>query len=286
MGQQPQQQPPQRQSRQPGRESAMTPQPLVIREDYRGSGKLQGKVAFITGGDSGIGRAVAVHFAREGADVAIGYLDETGDARETQRLVEAEGRECLLVPGDLGEAEACTRAVAAVVERYAAIDILINNAAEQHEVEDPEDLAPEQLEKTFQTNVFSYFNVTRAALAVMPDGGSIINTSSITGIRGHKTLIDYSATKGAILAMTYSLAQALAKRRIRVNAVAPGPVWTPLIPASFDAEHVARFGSDTLLERPGQPAEIAPAYVFLASDDASYVTGEVLHVNGGGNLAH
>jgi len=278
-------QPAQSQSRQPGRESEMHPRPLVIRDSYRGSGKLRNRVAFITGGDSGIGRAVAVHYAREGADVAIAYLEENDDARETRRMVEAEGRRCLLVPGDLGEPAHCERAVAQVVEAFGRIDVLVNNAAEQHESA-PEDLDPQQLQKTFQTNVFSFFNVTRAALPSMPDGSAIINTSSITGVRGHRTLLDYSATKGAILAMTYSLASALGERGIRVNAVAPGPIWTPLIPASFSKEHVAKFGSSTLFKRPGQPAEVAPAYVFLAADDASFITGQVLHINGGETVAH
>jgi NAD(P)-dependent dehydrogenase (short-subunit alcohol dehydrogenase family) len=278
-------QPPQTQSHQPGREHRMRPEPVVIRDGYRGSGKLDGRIALVTGGDSGIGRAVAVHFAREGADVAIAYLEENDDARATRALVEAEGRRCLLLAGDLGEQRHCERVVAEVVEAFGRIDVLVNNAAEQHEVDAPEELSCEQLRKTFQTNVFSYFQTTTAALPSMPDGSAIINTSSITGVRGHRTLIDYSATKGAILAMTYSLAQALAERRIRVNAVAPGPIWTPLIPASFDADHVAKFGSDTLFKRPGQPAEVAPAYVYLACEDAAFVTGEVLHVNGGSNLA-
>jgi NAD(P)-dependent dehydrogenase (short-subunit alcohol dehydrogenase family) len=278
--------PAQEQSRQPGREHEMNPEPEVIRDGYRGSGRLEGKCALITGGDSGIGRAVAVHFAREGADVAIAYLEENDDAAETQRLVEAEGRRCLLFDGDLGSETHCRKVVDAVVEAFGRIDVLVNNAAEQHEVDAPEELGGAQLRKTFQTNVFSFFHLTAAALPSMGRGASIINSSSITGVRGHKTLIDYAATKGAILSMTYSLAQSLAERGIRVNAVAPGPIWTPLIPASFDAEHVARFGKDTLFKRPGQPSEVAPAYVFLASEDASFVTGEVLHVNGGSNLAH
>jgi NAD(P)-dependent dehydrogenase (short-subunit alcohol dehydrogenase family) len=278
--------PAQEQPRQPGREHRMSPEPEVIRAGYRGSGRLEGKCALITGGDSGIGRAVAVHFAREGADVAIAYLDENDDAEETRRLVEAEGRRCLLFSGDLGSEAHCRGVVEAVVEAFGRIDVLVNNAAEQHEVDEPEALQDAQLRKTFQTNVFSFFHLTSAALPSMGRGASIINSSSITGVRGHKTLIDYAATKGAILSMTYSLAQSLAERGIRVNAVAPGPIWTPLIPASFDAEHVARFGKDTLFKRPGQPSEVAPAYVFLASDDASFVTGEVLHVNGGSNLAH
>jgi NAD(P)-dependent dehydrogenase (short-subunit alcohol dehydrogenase family) len=278
--------PPQEQARQPGIEHRMNPEPEVIRPGYRGSGRLRDKCALITGGDSGIGRAVAVHFAREGADVAIAYLDEHDDAQQTRTLVEAEGRRCLLFSGDLGDEAHCHEVVDDVVSAFGRIDILVNNAAEQHEVEAPEELGAAQLRKTFQTNVFSFFHLTTAVLPSMPRGGAIVNSSSITGFRGHKTLIDYAATKGAILSMTYSLAQSLAERGIRVNAVAPGPIWTPLIPASFDAEHVARFGKDTLFKRPGQPSEVAPAYVFLASDDASFVTGEVIHVNGGSNLAH
>jgi NAD(P)-dependent dehydrogenase (short-subunit alcohol dehydrogenase family) len=275
------QQPAQEQSRQPGREHQMRPQPEYIRDGYAGSGKLDGKVALVTGGDSGIGRAVAVHFAREGADVAIAYLDEHDDAQETQRLVEAEGGQCMLLPGDLGGQAHCRSVAEQAVVRFGQIDVLVNNAAEQHEVDQLEDLTAAQLEKTFQTNVFSFFHLTAAVLPSMRDGSSIINSSSITGVRGHRTLLDYASTKGAILALTWSLAGTLAERGIRVNAVAPGPIWTPLIPASFDAEHVASFGSSTLMERPGQPAEVAPAYVFLACADSSYVTGQVIHVNGG-----
>jgi NAD(P)-dependent dehydrogenase (short-subunit alcohol dehydrogenase family) len=277
-------QPAQTQSRQPGRESLMTPPPTFIRDGYRGSAKLADRVALVTGGDSGIGRAVAVHFAREGADVAIAYLDEHDDAAATRGLVEAEGRACLLLPGDLGDEAHCRTVVARTVERFGRIDVLVNNAAEQHEVESAEDLSAQQLQKTFQTNVFSMFHLVRAALPSMPRGGAIVNSSSITGVRGHKSLIDYASTKGAILALTYSLAQSLAERGIRVNAVAPGPIWTPLIPASFDAGHVAKFGRNTLLGRPGQPAEVAPAYVLLASEDGAYITGQVLHVNGGDRL--
>ena len=279
------QRPPQEQDEQPGRQTQMTPEPITIRDNYRGSGKLDGKVAYITGGDSGIGRAVAVHFAREGADVAVAYLEETRDAKETQRLVEAEGRRCLLIAGDLSRERACEDAVARVVEELGRLDVLVNNVAEQHPVEEPEDLDAEQLERTFRTNVFSYFYTLKAALEHLGEGGSVINTSSVTGSRGHDSLLDYSATKGAIHAMTMSYAKVLAERGIRVNAVAPGPVWTPLIPASFDAERVATFGSDTLLKRAGEPCEIAPAYVFLACQDASFVTGQIVHVNGGSHLS-
>jgi len=276
---------PQHQGRQPGRETEMHPRPVVIREGYRGSGKLDGKVALITGGDSGIGRAVAVHFAREGADVAIGYLEEDTDARETRRMVEAEGRECLTVAGDLRESEACRELVRRTVEKFGRIDVLVNNAAEQHVEESPEEIDLARMERTFRTNVFAGFEIVVAALEHMGEGASIINTSSITGARGNKVLIDYSSTKGALLAMTFALARALAERGIRVNAVAPGPIWTPLIPATFPADKVASFGSDTLFKRPGQPAEVATAYVFLASEDASFITGQVIHVNGGAYMS-
>ncbi|MFY2763506.1 SDR family oxidoreductase [Arenimonas sp. MALMAid1274] len=278
-------QPPQHQAHQPGRQSLMDPEPVTIRDGYRGSGKLEGKVAFISGGDSGIGRAVAVHFAREGADVAVAYLEETEDARETRRLVEAEGRRCELVAGDLGGEQACAAAIDRTIAAFGRLDVLVNNLAEQHPVERAEDLDREQLEKTFRTNLFSFYSLIDAALPHLGHGACIINTGSVTGSRGHKTLLDYAATKGAIHAMTMSFAQSLAGRGIRVNAVAPGPVWTPLIPASFEADKVAEFGSDTLMKRPGQPCEIAPAYVFLACEDASFVTGQILHVNGGSYLS-
>ncbi len=279
------QRPAQKQERQPGRQDEMTPEPLTIRAGYRGSGKLQGKRAFITGGDSGIGRAVAVHFAREGADIAIAYLEEAEDARETRRLVEAEGRRCMLLATDLSDSGACAEAVRDVVAELGGIDVLVNNIAEQHPVSRPELLKPRCIEQTFRTNVFSYYEVLVAALPHLHRGASVINTGSVTGARGHETLLDYAGTKGAIAAMTKSFAQALAERGIRVNAVAPGPVWTPLIPASFDADKVATFGSDTLLGRAGQPAEIAPLYVLLAGEDGSFITGQVLHVNGGSFLA-
>lgn len=278
-------QPPQEQAHQPGRQGPMDPPPVSMRPDYSGSGKLQGRVALVTGGDSGIGRAVAQHFAREGADVAVAYLEETQDAKATQAWVEAEGRRCLLIPGDLGSDAACHAAVAAVIDAFGRLDVLVNNLAEQHPVDDPANLDREQVEKTFRTNVFSFYSLITAALPHLKDKASIINTGSITGSRGHETLLDYAGTKGAIHAMTMSFAQALADRGIRVNAVAPGPIWTPLIPASFDAEKVARFGSDTLMKRAGQPSEVAPAFVYLASEDASFVTGQILHVNGGGYLS-
>ena len=273
-------QPPQVQDHQPGVESEMRPRP-DYRPKYPGVGKLRDKVAIITGGDSGIGRAVAVAMAREGALIAILYLEETADAKETARLVEGEGSRALLFKGDVGDEMFCWESVERVHEEFSRIDILVNNAAEQHEVDDPAQLSSEQLERTFRTNVFSYFHMTRACLQYMQSGASIINTTSITAYQGHKTLIDYAATKGAIVAMTRSLSQALVDKGIRVNGVAPGPIWTPLIPASFKAEKVARHGESVPMERAGQPNEVAPCYVFLASDDASYISGQVLHPNGG-----
>jgi NAD(P)-dependent dehydrogenase (short-subunit alcohol dehydrogenase family) len=274
-------QPAQKQQRQPGKQTHMRPEPVSIRDDYRGSGKLEGRVALISGGDSGIGRAVALHFAREGASVAVIYLDEAADARQTQQLVEAEGAECLLIQGDVADAGFCERAVQQTVERLGSLDILVNNAAQQFPEEAPEQISEENLERTFRVNVFGYMFLVRAALERMGEHGCIINTGSITGVRGNRKLVDYSATKGAIQAMTYSLAQQLIERGIRVNGVAPGPVWTPLIPASFSKEEVAKFGADNPMKRPAQPCEIAPAYVFLASEDASYINGQFIHVNGG-----
>ena len=268
------------QDHQPGVESEMRPRP-DYRPKYPGVGKLKDKVAVITGGDSGIGRAVAVAMAREGALIAILYLEETADAKETARLVEGEGSRALLFKGDVGDEMFCWESVERINEEFSRIDILVNNAAEQHEVDDPAQLSSEQLERTFRTNVFSYFHMTRACLQYMQSGASIINTTSITAYQGHKTLIDYAATKGAIVAMTRSLSQALVDKGIRVNGVAPGPIWTPLIPASFKAEKVARHGESVPMERAGQPNEVAPCYVFLASDDASYISGQVLHPNGG-----
>jgi len=273
--------PPQHQKRQPGLQSPMRPQPKSGTSDYVGSGKLRDRVALITGGDSGIGRAVAVLFAKEGADVSIVYLNEHKDARETKRLVEAQGCKCLLVAGDIGQERFCRSAVAETKRELGQIDILVNNAAEQHPQESITRITERQLEKTFRTNIFSMFFLTKAVMPHFKKGGNIINCASVTAYQGSPELLDYSATKGAIVAFTRSLSQALADKKIRVNAVAPGPIWTPLIPATFPAKEVATFGSDTPLGRAGEPEEVATSFVFLASDDSSYMTGQVLHPNGG-----
>lgn len=263
----------------PGQQSKMVPEPEVIREDYKGSGKLKGKVALITGGDSGIGRSVAVHFAREGADVAVSYLSEVKDAKETQKQVEAEGQRCILIKGDIRSEEFCRNAVATTVEKLGGINILVNNAAVQFPKTSLKEISSKQLLETFETNIYSFFYLSKAALDHFKAGDTIINTSSVTTYRGSEHLVDYASTKGAIVGFTRSLAKMLAPEKIRVNGVAPGPIWTPLIPATFD--DVTDFGQDTALGRAGQPSEVAPAYVFLASDDSSYVTGQFIHVNGG-----
>jgi NAD(P)-dependent dehydrogenase (short-subunit alcohol dehydrogenase family) len=281
MEQQKQQPPPQHQARQPGIESEMSPRPQAEDSQYRSSGKLRGKVALVTGGDSGIGRAVALAFASEGADVAIVYLNEHGDAQETQRQVEAKGRRCVVLAGDVGEESVCRTAVAQTVRELGHLDILVNNAAEQHPQDSIEDISAAQLERTFRTNIFSFFYMTKAALPHLQKGGVILNTTSVTAYKGSPQLLDYSATKGAIVAFTRSLAQALIGQGIRVNGVAPGPIWTPLIPATFPADKVAKFGADVPMQRAGQPEEVAPCYVFLASEDASYMAGQILHPNGG-----
>ena len=273
--------PRQKQNRQPGIESTMKPLPQSEDDSYRGSGKLTKKVALITGGDSGIGRAVAIYFAREGADVAIVYLNEHQDAKETKRQVEEEGRRCLLIPGDIGKEAFCKSAVKRTVEKLGRLDVLVNNAGEQHPQKSIEKIRDAQLERTFRTNIFSIFYLTKAALKHLRPGSAIITTSSVTAYRGSAHLLDYSATKGAIVSFTRSLSQALAEKQIRVNGVAPGPIWTPLIPASFEAERVATFGSDSPMGRAGEPREVAPCYVFLASNDSSYMTGQILHPNGG-----
>lgn len=278
-----QERPEQSQSRQPGRQRPMRPQPRVIRENYRGSGKLQGKVALITGGDSGIGRSTAVMFAREGADVAIVFLEETEDANVTKSLVEAEGTRCLLLKGDIGSQSFCRQAVTKTIEEFGRLDCLINNAAEQHPQEEIEEIDESQLVATFRTNIFSMFFMTQAALPYLKQqsGSTIINTTSVTAFRGSPGLLDYSATKGAIVSFTRSLSQKLIEDDIRVNAVAPGPIWTPLIPATFSAEEVSKFGSDSPMGRAGEPDECATCFLFLASEDSSYMTGQVLHPNGG-----
>jgi NAD(P)-dependent dehydrogenase (short-subunit alcohol dehydrogenase family) len=273
---------PRQRQRQPGREERMRPKPESKGHEYRPANKLEHRVAIVTGGDSGIGRAVAVVYAKEGADIAVVYLEEHEDAHETQRLVEAEGRRCILISGDAGDEKFCARSVRDAVSKLGRLNILVNNAAEQHVQEEGlEKITSQQLERRFRTNIFSMFYMTRAALPHLHSGDSIINSTSVTAYRGSPHLIDYSATKGAIVAFTRSLSKALVEKGIRVNAVAPGPIWTPLIPSTFPEDHVESFGTKVPMNRAGQPDECAPCYVFLASDDASYMTGQVLHPNGG-----
>ncbi len=271
----------------PGIEAKLEPRPHYKAPLYKGAEKLKDKVALITGGDSGIGRAVAVLYAREGADVAVVYLKaEQRDAEETQRAVEAEGRRCLLLPGDVSNPEFCEAAVAVTVEEFGRLDVLVNNAAFQQHQESPEELPIEQWDKTFRTNIYGYFFMVRSALPHMKAGSSIVNTGSITGLEGNKQLLDYASTKGAIHAFTKSLAQNLVERKIRVNCVAPGPVWTPLNVADKPAAKAAKHGEDTPMGRPAQPEEVAPAFVFFASEaDSSYITGEVLTLLGGETAA-
>ncbi|MFT8323462.1 MAG: SDR family oxidoreductase [Bacillus sp. (in: firmicutes)] len=273
--------PPQHQNQQPGIQTEMNPVPTDVNPNYKGSGKLQGKVAIITGGDSGIGRSVSIYYAKEGANVVIVYLNEHDDAQKTKELVEAEGVKCLALAGDVGDENFCKSVVEKTVAEYGTVNILVNNAAEQHPQQSLLDISAEQLQKTFQTNIFSQFYLSKAALPHLKSGDSIINTTSITAYKGNETLLDYSSTKGAITAFTRSLSQSLAKQGIRVNGVAPGPIWTPLIPSTFDSQQVEQFGANTPFGRAGQPNELAPAYVYLASEDASYVSGQVIHVNGG-----
>ena len=275
--------PPQHQNQQPGVEAAMRPRPHADDKNYRGAEKLRGKAALITGGDSGIGRAVAIAFAKEGADVAITYLNERerGDADETLKAIAAHGVRGAAFAGDLGDEDRCQDIVERTVRTFGRLDILVNNAAEQHPQKALEDISAEQLERTFRTNIFSYFFMAKAAGKYLRPGSAVINTTSVTAYKGSPELLDYSATKGAIVAFTRSLSQAWVERGVRVNGVAPGPIWTPLIPASFSEEKVAKFGDNVPLKRPGQPDEVAPSYVFLASNDASYITGQILHPNGG-----
>ena len=276
----PTKQPPQKQEERPGREHKMTPRPQSD-EPRPGCGKLKNKVALITGGDSGIGRAVAIAFAKEGCDCAIIYLNEHKDARETVALVEKEGQRCIRIAGDVGDEKFCFKAVQQTVKEFGKLDILINNAAEQHPQESILDITSKQLERTFRTNIFGYFYFVKAALPHLQKGSTIVNTTSVTAYRGSPKLLDYSATKGAIVAFTRSLSHSLVEKGIRVNAVAPGPIWTPLIPSTFKPKKVEKFGQQTPMKRVGQPSEVAPCFVFLASDDSSYITGQVLHPNGG-----
>lgn len=272
--------PAQRQRRQPGVESRMNPRP-EYEPRFAGSGRLAGKVALITGGDSGIGRAIAVLFAREGARLSIIYREETSDAEETLELIRREGADGLLHQGDVADPAFCRRAVRATVAKLGRVDVLVNNAAEQHPQKDVRDITPRQLDRTVRTNIYGYFFMTQAALSAMRKGSAIVNTTSITAFRGSSHLVDYAATRGAVLAFTRSMASQLAAKGIRVNGVAPGPIWTPLIPASFSAQEVAKFGTDTPLGRAGQPNEVAPCFLFLACEDSSYMTGQTLHPNGG-----
>ncbi|WP_368490149.1 SDR family oxidoreductase [Clostridium sp. BJN0013] len=273
--------PPQHQSVQPGMEYLMIPRPIFDNPDYIGSCKLEDKVALITGGDSGIGRAVSLAFAKEGADVAIAYFNEHRDARETKELIEDQGRKCILLPGDLRKESFCKKIVEDTISAFGCLDVLVNNTAVQFPQNKLEDISTEQLEDTFRTNIFPLFHVTKAALAYLKKGAVIINTTSITAYQGSKLLIDYSSTKGAIVSFTRSLSLSLVSKGIRVNGVAPGPIWTPLQPASYPAEYITTFGTDTPMKRSGQPVELAPIYVYLASEDSTYVTGQIIHVNGG-----
>lgn len=274
--------PSQHQNNQPGNEEQMKPTPIYELDGYnRACRKLEGKVAVITGGDSGIGRAVAIAFAQEGAKLAILYLNEHEDGEKTKKLVEEKGAQCILISGDIGDEQFCKMAIKQVIDTYGTIDILINNAGEQHPQDKLEYITTEQLMRTFNTNFFGAFFMTKAAMPYLKKGSTIINTTSVVAYKGHETLIDYSATKGALTSFTRSLALNLAPNGIRVNAVAPGPIWTPLIPSSFDEKKVVQFGSNTPIKRAGQPVELAQAYVFLASQDSSFVIGETIHINGG-----
>ncbi|MEH6386966.1 MAG: SDR family oxidoreductase [Pseudomonas profundi] len=273
--------PPQHQKHRPGEEGEMHPEPIYISEQYKAAGKLEGKVAIVTGADSGIGRAVAVYFAREGADIVMLYLEEHADAEHTRKEVERAGSKVKVYAGDVAEEALCRKVVEETVAEWGQIHVLVNNAGEQHPRKNLEDIPQEQWEQTFRTNIFGMFQLTKTALPHMQSGASIINTTSVTAYKGSPMLLDYSSTKGAITAFTRSLSMNVAERGIRVNGVAPGPIWTPLIPSTFDAENVETFGANTPMKRPGQPAELGPAYVYLACDDSSYMSGQVLHINGG-----
>lgn len=273
--------PAQQQDKQPGIESQMNPQPIYMNSKYHGSNKLLNKIALVTGGDSGIGRAVSCLFAKEGADVIVHYLNEENDAKQTQMEIEKLGRTCWIMAADLTEYAACEQLIHNIINTCGSLDILVNNVAQQYPQDYFAAISCEQMEYTFKTDFFSYFYTIKAALPYLKPGSVIINTASVTAYKGSSHLIDYSATKGAIVSMTRSLSQNLVTQNIRVNAVAPGPIWTPLIPSSFSAEEVAEFGKNVPMKRAGQPVEIAPSYVFLASDDSSYMTGQVLHPNGG-----
>ncbi len=273
--------PPQKQAHQPGVESKMRPRPEASSSKYKGSEKLTGKIALITGGDSGIGKAVAILFAKEKADIAISYLEEHEDADKTKREVENENSRCELISGDISDEKFCLELVKKVVKKFGRIDILVNNAGEQHTQNKFEDITSEQLIQTFSTNVFSFFYLTKAVIPYMPKGGVIINTTLVTAYKGSPNKIDYSSTKGAIVSFTRSLALSLVEKEIRVNAVAPGPIWTPLIPSTMTKKEISEFGQNVPMKRMGQPDEVAPCYVFLASADSSYMTGQVLHPNGG-----
>lgn len=270
---------PEQDQSQPGKQDKMQPKPEIIRNGYRGSNKLKGKTALITGGDSGIGRSVAVHFAREGANVAIVYLEEGKDAWETKKMVEKEGQKCLILSGDLKEESFCKALVQKCLTEYKKIHIIVNNAAKQFPRDNVHEVSTQQMKETFENNIYPYFYLTQEVLKHLGEGGVIINTASVTAYRGSEHLLDYSSTKGAIVSFTRSLSKMLVNKKIRVNGVAPGPIWTPLIPSTFD--DVSKFGQDTPMGRAGQPSEVAPAYVFLASEDSSYITGQFIHVNGG-----
>ncbi|WP_010233702.1 SDR family oxidoreductase [Clostridium arbusti] len=276
--------PAQKQNQQPGLETLMNPRPIYDNPEYKGSGKLKNKIAIITGGDSGIGKAVSIAYAKEGAKIAIIYLNEHEDAKETKKIIEEKGSSCLLISGDIGDDQFCKEAVDKIMKEYGKIDILVNNAGEQHPQNSIEDITNEQLERTFKTNIFGMFYMTKAVMPYLKNGDSIINTASITAYKGNETLIDYASSKGAIVSFTRSLSLSLESRNIRVNDIAPGPIWTPLIPSSYSDYKVSQFGLDTPLGRAGQPVELAPAYVFLASNDSSYVSGQTIHVNGGNVL--